>query len=217
VSATGVSFIDIPVQGFNKSYAPFNTTSGSNISVTATSVVSQFTTSYGKIVVNRPISSGKHYIEVAENSYRSFIGITSAGSNLFSETSTPTASNYYLDNKASAVAMYMTDDNSRKLYYINATAGAAVTPVATTPVTHANLSSTQIYGLAIDADNNVLSWYNGTGVLIGQATVSMPKPWYFAVARGNSLPEGALNFTLRNSSVLNGRAPAGFTPGIFDQ
>lgn len=220
VTLTGATAgaLSVPVTGSNMAYAKLMTTpTNAGVTLTSNSVVTSQSSVYNMVLLNRPISSGKHYVEIQDMSYRDFVGITNLTANQYSTATTPSSSNYYMDTKASAVAMYMTNVNSSKLAYISSSAGSAVTPVSSTTISEAAPATPRVWGIAIDADTNKITWYNEAGDVLGQANVTMAKPWYFAVARGNSNGQGTLNFNLRNSTVLTGRAPSGFTSGIFEQ
>lgn len=168
--------------------------------------VSAPTANFGRVVAGQPITTGKHYVEANLRSYRTQFGITTQPTNDLTKTSAW----YPLESKRDAIGLYHTSVYGYRLAYINSLAG---TPILNTP--SVTTSDTGIVGMAIDADNNTVTWYNAGGA-IATVGILMPKPWYVAIARGNSNPEGALNATLNSGqSAFSYPVPHSYRNGLY--
>lgn len=169
--------------------------------------ISAATPKYGRVTVGaKPISSGKHYVELYARGYRHQFGITTKATN----DTLSLSSVYPLENKTDAVAAYLTSVSSNVFAYINASAATKISgPLSTCS------DSNCMVGLAIDADNNTVTWIGPSGT-IGSYTVLMPKPWYVTVARGNSNTGGELSVELNTGQkAFTYAVPNGFRPGLY--
>lgn len=169
--------------------------------------ISAATPKYGRVTVGaKPISSGKHYVELDAKGYRHQFGITTKATN----DTLAVSSVYPLENKTDAVAAYLTSVSSNVFAYINASAATKISgPLSTCS------DSNCMVGLAIDADNNTVTWIGPSGT-IGSYTILMPKPWYVTVARGNSNTGGELSVELNTGQkAFTYAVPNGFRPGLY--
>ena len=169
--------------------------------------ISAYTPKYGRVTVGaKPITSGKHYVELYAKGFRHEFGITTKATN---DTLSLSAV-YPLENKTDAVAAYLTNVSSNVFGYINASAATKISgPLSTCP------DSNCMVGLAIDADNNTVTWIGPSGT-IGSYTILMPKPWYVTVARGNSNTGGELSVELNTGQkAFTYAVPSGFRPGLY--
>lgn len=188
--------------GVTADFGLFNPGEGVN-----TDRVSAFTPKYGRITIgSKPITSGKHYVELLARGYRHQFGITTKATN---DTLSISAT-YPLENKTDAVAAYLTSVSSSMFGYINASAATKISgPLSTCPDSNCRV------GLAIDADNNTVTWIGPSGTM-GSYTILMPKPWYVTVARGNSNTGGELSVDLNTGqSEFAYPVPSGFRPGLY--
>lgn len=161
---------------------------------------------YGKFTTDYAISSGKHYLEINFVNFRPEVGITTQATNDTGQT----LATYPLENKTNAAAMYVTTSLSNRFAYVSSTA-------ATVASNNGTIASYDrgIIGIAIDADNNQVTYYNQNGA-IGTLNIKLPKPWYFTIARGNSNSDGALNATINTGyAPFSLTPPSGFRKGLY--
>lgn len=188
--------------GVTADFGVFNTGEGVNADR-----ASAYTSKYGRITVgSKPITSGKHYVEILARGFRHEFGITTKATN----DTLSTLAVYPLENKTDAVAAYLTSVSSGVFGYINASAATKVSG----PLSTCSDSNCRV-GMAIDADNNTVTWIGPSGTM-GTYTILMPKPWYVTVARGNSNTGGELSVDLNTGqSGFAYTVPAGFRPGLY--
>ena len=162
---------------------------------------------YGRYTLKAPIYSGKYYIEYTFPNFRPEIGITTKSTNDVGAVDPA----YPLENKVDSAAMYVTTSISNRFAYVS----SAAATVALNDGTVASENNGTI-GMAIDADNNLVSFYNQNG-RIGTLSIKLPKPWFATISRGNSNSYATLAASANTGHApFTYPVPAGFTPGLAE-